>query len=45
MGGPAAIELGNHALNKGWIDYHVVGDGEEAFINALEGKFDHPSMN
>lgn len=45
MGGPAAIELGDRALAKGWIDYHVVGDGEEAFINALEGKFDHPSMN
>lgn len=45
MGGPAAIELGDTALNNGWIDYHVVGDGEEAFLNALEGKFDHPSMN
>jgi len=45
MGGPAAIELGDTALQEGWIDYHVVGDGEEAFINALEGKFDHPSMN
>jgi len=45
MGGPAAIELGDLALKQGWIDYHVVGDGEEAFINALEGKFDHPSMN
>jgi hypothetical protein len=45
MGGPAAIELGDNALANGWIDYHVVGDGEEAFINALEGKFDHPSMN
>lgn len=45
MGGPAAIELGDHALQEGWIDYHVVGDGEEAFLNALEGKFDHPSIN
>jgi hypothetical protein len=45
MGGPAAIELGDSALKNGWVDYHVVGDGEEAFINALEGKFDHPSFN
>ena len=45
MGGPAAIELGDTAIEKGWVDYHVVGDGEEAFINALEGKFDHPSIN
>lgn len=45
MGGPAAIELGDMALENNWVDYHVVGDGEEAFINALEGKFDHPSMN
>jgi hypothetical protein len=45
MGGPAAIELGDKALEQGWIDYHVVGDGEDAFLNALEGKFDHPSMN
>lgn len=45
MGGPAAIELGDTALENGWVDYHVVGDGEEAFLNALEGKFDHPSMN
>lgn len=45
MGGPATIELGDHALEQGWIDYHVVGDGEEAFLNALEGNFDHPSMN
>lgn len=45
VGGPATIELGDRALQSGWVDYHVVGDGEEAFINALEGKFDHPSMN
>lgn len=45
MGGPAAIELGDNALEQGLVDYHVVGDGEEAFLNALEGKFDHPSMN
>lgn len=45
MGGPAAIELGDTALKNKWVDYHVVGDGEEAFINALEGKFDHPSLN
>jgi len=45
MGGPAAIELGDEALSNGWIDYHVVGDGEEAFLNVLEGKFDHPSLN
>jgi hypothetical protein len=45
MGGPAAIELGDYALEQNWIDYHVVGDGEEAFLNALENKFDHPSMN
>ena len=45
MGGPAAIELGDTALKNRWVDYHVVGDGEAAFINALEGKFDHPSFN
>ena len=45
MGGPAAIELGDTALEKDWIDYHVVGDGEKAFINILEGKCDHPSIN
>jgi radical SAM superfamily enzyme YgiQ (UPF0313 family) len=45
MGGPATIEIGDRALENGWIDYHVVGDGEEAFLNALEGKFDHPSIN
>lgn len=45
MGGPAAIELGDTALEQSLIDYHVVGDGEEAFLNALEGKFDYPSMN
>jgi len=45
MGGPATIELGDRALKEGWVDYHVVGDGEEAFLNALEGKFDHPSIN
>lgn len=45
VGGPATIELGDRALTNGWVDYHVVGDGEEAFLNALEGKFDHLSMN
>lgn len=45
MGGPAAIELGQNAYEEDLVDYYVVGDGEEAFINILEEKYDHPSIN
>jgi radical SAM superfamily enzyme YgiQ (UPF0313 family) len=45
LGGSATIEVADGLFDAGLIDYHVVGDGEEAFVNMLEGKFDHPSLN
>ncbi len=45
LGGPPTLEIGNSVLKDKIIDYYVGGDGEEALINMLEGKFDHPNIN
>lgn len=45
LGGSATIEVADDLFDAGLIDYHVVGDGEEAFLNMLQGKFDHPAIN
>jgi len=45
LGGPATIELGKDIHKEGLVDYYIVGDGEEAFLQMLQGQFDHPSIN
>jgi len=43
VGGAAAMEL--YDTIRPYVDYIVVGDGEHAFLNCLEGRFDFPTMN
>ena len=45
MGGPPSLEIGRTMLEEGKIDYYVGGDGEEALVNILQDKFDHPNIN
>ena len=45
MGGAATMELFDTVQKDGSVDYLVVGDGEKAFLNCLEGKFDFETIN
>ena len=45
LGGAAAMELFDTVRKHNDIDYIVVGDGEKAFLNCLEGKFDFEGLN
>lgn len=45
VGGPFASQTGAKFLAEGAIDCYVIGEGEQAIIDVLEGRFDQPGIN
>lgn len=45
VGGPFAEHTGPNVYKKGLADAYVVGEGEVAIINVLNGEFDNPGIN
>lgn len=39
------LTFGQYLKNNGLVDHYVIGDGEDAFINILQGNFDYPGID
>jgi radical SAM superfamily enzyme YgiQ (UPF0313 family) len=45
VGGPFAEHTGPNVYKKGLADAYVIGEGEEAIVNILNGELDNPGIN